>query len=310
MINVMIQILTGENSFLLRQALVARTDVMVVEYGDMAVERLDASEVDVDRIREALQSAPFFTAKKLLILSGTTTNKPFMEQAEKLLGYIAESTDVIITEPKLDKRSIYYKLLKRTADMQEFMSLDEAALPRWLVQIAAANGGKLSPIDARLLVERVGTDQQLLFQEVAKLALYRPHITRDSIELLTDAAPQSQIFDLIDAAFRGDTRRALNLYRDQREQRVDPAQIIALLVWQLRTLALVLTARQRSDQEIAQSAKISPYIVQKTRRLSGGVTLRRLKQLVYELLTLDVRSKREKIDLDEALQNYILLLAS
>ena len=159
------------------------------------------------------------------------------------------------------------------------------------------------------VAERIGMNQQLLATELDKLLLYDPTITRTTIELLTEPAPQSTIFELIEAAFGGDSNRALALYRDQREQKVDPAQIIAMLTWQLRVLALIKTAARRSPDAIAKEAKLSPYVVRKSLPVAARIGLERLKQLITDLLSIDSRSKREHIDLDEALQQYLLTLA-
>lgn len=301
-------VLTGENSFALRRALDKRVADFVAEHGDIAVERLDGNEADVERVRASLQSAPFLAARKLVVLRGPGVSKQFTEHAEALLGGLADSTDLIIVEPKIDKRSGYYKFLKKETDLQEFPELDEQGLARWLVSAAKEQNGTLSASDARLLVERVGASQQLLANELEKLILYNPKITRENIELLVDATPQSKVFDLLEAAFAGNAAKALALYHDQREQKVDPSQIIAMLAWQLRILALLMTTNGRSPHEVVHEAKLSPYTVQKSMAIAKRLTLPRLKKLVADLLEIDARSKRQNIDLDETLQNYLLAL--
>jgi DNA polymerase-3 subunit delta len=233
-----------------------------------------------------------------------------VERAERLLQELPETTDLILAEPKLDKRSSYYKLIKKATDFREFGELDEGGLTRWLSATAKDKGGSVSAADARLLIERVGTSQQILASELEKLLLYSSEVTRQSIELLTDKTPQGTIFELLEVAFSGHTRRALELYREQREQKVDPSQIIAMIAWQLRVLALIKTAGARSRADIASAARLNPYVVGKSQTVAARLSLAQLKRLIAELLAIDVRSKRQNIDLDEALQNYLLQLAS
>lgn len=305
----MVTVLTGDNTFALRAALDARVREFIAEYGDIAVERLDGEDASFERLQESLQSSPFLAARKLVILRNPGVNKQFAEQIEKLLNGLPETTDVLIVEPKVDKRSSYYKFLKKATGLQEFAELDENGLARWLAEAAQKQDGSLRPADARLLVERIGASQQLLSNELDKLLLYNPNITRETIELLTEATPQSKIFDLLEAAFAGNTKRALDLYRDQRAQKVDPSQIIAMLAWQLKIVALVKTAGSRGASDIARDAKLSPYTVRQGQSIADRLTLAKLKQLIHELVMIDVRSKRERVDLDEALQNYLLTLA-
>ncbi len=306
----MIVVLAGENGFGLLRELRRITDEFVAAHGDIAVERLDGEEASFERIRESSQSLPFLADKKLVILRSPSANKQFISEIDSILNGLPETTDLVIVEPKPDKRSTYYKILKKQAELREFPSLDEQALAAWLAGAAEQAGGTLSRPDARFLVERVGNDQQLISGELDKLLAYSVNITRASIELLVEPAPQSKIFDLLEVAFARDIKKAMDLYRDQREQKVDPAQIISMLAWQLKVVALVKAAAGRSANDIARDAKLSPFTVQKSQAIARGLSMDSLKRLVAGLLVIDARSKRENIDLDEALQNYLLSLAT
>ncbi|MGI0133755.1 MAG: DNA polymerase III subunit delta, partial [Candidatus Micrarchaeaceae archaeon] len=275
----------------------------------MALERLDGETASFERIQESLQSIPFLADRKLVVLRTPGVNKQFIECAERLFKELPGTTDVLVVEPKPDKRGSYYKLLKKTGDLRGFTEPDEAGMGPWLVATVKAAGGSVSAADARYLVERVGSNQQLLAHELEKLLLYAPSISRNTIELLTDQTPQGSIFELLEAAFSGNTAKALKLYTDQRTQKIDTAQIIAMLTWQLRVLALLKAAAGRSPQDIASAAKLSPFVVRKAQPIASRLSMGRLKQLVADLLAIDARSKRERIDVDEALQNYLLYLA-
>jgi DNA polymerase-3 subunit delta len=159
-------------------------------------------------------------------------------------------------------------------------------------------------------VERVGSSQQLLGGELEKLILYNPQITRETIELLTDATPQSTIFQLLEAAFAGNTKQALQLYSEQRALNVEPAQIIAMLAWQLHVLAIIKTAGDRSPDTIAKEARLNPFVVKKSQNIARKLSLPELKELIGDLLRIDVQSKRTSIDADEALQHYLLRMAA
>lgn len=305
----MVITLTGSNAFMRDQTLRQLTADFLAADGDMGLERLDGEEATIERISEALTSLPFLSNKKMVLLRAGAANKQFVEQAADLLAAVPETTDVIVVEPKLDKRSAYYKYLKAKTDFREFNELDQAGLARWLVQTAKEQGGSLSQSDAMFLVNRVGQNQQLLMNELDKLLLYAPQIDRDSILALTEAAPQSTVFELLDAAFNGRTARALELYAEQRALKIEPQQIIAMLSWQLHILALIKTAGDRSPEQIAAEAKISPYVVKKSSGIARKLTLAELKRLIAELVTIDIRAKNETFNVDDALQHYLLTLA-
>lgn len=306
----MIVTLAGENAFGLGAELSKLTAAFLAEHDEFGIERLDGEEAEYSRLAEALTSLPFLADKKLIVLRRPSANKEFTEHAEALLNNIPDTTDVVIIEPKLDKRLAYYKLLKKQTDFREFKELDEPGMARWLVAEAAARKGKITQADATYLVHRVGANQQLLANELEKLLLHSAHISRQSIELLTEATPQSTIFELLEAAFAGNRKRTMQLYKEQRVLKVEPPQIVAMLAWQLHVIALIKAAQGRTAEQIAAEAKLSPYVVKKSQGIARGLTLAELKTLVSDLLAIDVRSKKVGLDADEALQNYLLKLAA
>lgn len=306
----MITTLTGANSFGLQAKLRELVDAFVAANGDLALERIDGQEQELAKIIEALNGLPFLAAKKLVVLRQPGTNKQFADEAEQLLNDLPETTDVILVEPKLDKRLVYFKFLKNNTEFIEFSELDPSGLARFLVDSAKQQGGSLSQSDARYLVDRVGPNQQLLSNELDKLLLYNKAITRQTIDLLTDPTPQSTIFQLLEAAFAGQAQKALDIYAEQRAMKVEPQQIIAMLAWQLHVLSVIKTAGDRPAGQIASEARISPYVLGKSQGIANDLSLQELKRLVADLLEIDTESKSTNIDTDEALQLYLLKLSS
>lgn len=306
----MIHVWSGENSYSLRLALRQRIAEFAATHGDMAIEQLDGEDVSYDRMREVLQSVPFLASKKLVILRTPSAQKQFIDTAQALLEQLGDDTDVIIIEPKLDKRSTYYKYLVSHTDFQEYAELDPAGLARWLVEQATSQHGTLSSPDARYLVERCGANQQLLGNELQKLLLYDTHITRSTIDLLTEPNPQSTIFQLLDAMFAGHLKQATMLYEEQRRLKVEPQQIIAMLAWQLHIVALVKAAGDQTDAAIASQAKLSPFVVGKSRGIARTLSMKRIRELVHAVLLIDVKSKTGALDADEALRTLLITTSS
>lgn len=302
--------LSGENSFGWQRELRALSDAFIADNSDLGLERIDGEEASIDQIRESLTGLPFLVNKKLIILRTPSKNKQFAEQAEQLLSEVPETTDVIVIEPKLDKRLSYYKFLKSKTDFREFPELDQHGLANWLVITAKEQGGSLSNVDARYLVERVGANQQLLNNELDKLMLYDKKVTRQAIDLLTEPTPQSTIFQLLEVAFAGQAQRTQELYKEQRALKVEPPQIIAMLAWQLHVLAIIKTAGERSIDGIAKEARLNPFVLRKSQAIARSLSLGQLKTLINDLLSIDARSKRSNLDSDEALQLYLLKLSS
>jgi len=304
----MVITLAGSNSFALRIRLRELVDEFVKEHGELALERIDGEEVQPQVIVDALQNLPFLATSKMVVVRGLGQNKQAAENIEQIISAAVYETDLILYEPQMDKRTAYFKTLKSKTQLEEFNELDARGLASWLVDEAAKRGGKLSASDAAYIVERLGANQTLLSNELDKLIAYEPKITLDSIELLTEPLPQSKVFDLLDAAFGGRKTRALQLYEEQRAQKVEPQAILAMIAWQLQLLAVTKYADGRATATIAKDLGMSPYPISKAARLAHSLSDAKLKKMVDFAFNIDWQSKTSTLDLDEALRTYIVSL--
>jgi len=300
--------IAGNNSFALRRRLDELTSKFVKEYGDLALEKLDGEEDEAKVIIESLQSLPFLAKRKMVVIRNGSLNNEFAEAAEQIISSIGDATDVIFYEPQIDRRTAYFKVLKDKTQLEEFNEMDIRSLAQWLVGEAKKSAGALSFADANYLVERVGTNQALLANELDKLLIYHSRITRENIDLLTEPNPQSKVFDLLDVAFAGQKGRALKLYDDQRAQKVEPQAILAMIAWQLNIIAIAKYSKERDISEVSRESGVKDYPLRKAGRLADKLDEEKLKNLVSEALNIDWRSKTTSLDLDETLKTYIVSL--
>lgn len=300
--------LAGNNFYLIKRRLDELVDKFTAEFGELSVQKIDAEEVEAPAILEAIQSLPFLASRKLVVLRNLSANKPAAEQIEQIIDSAGDGTDIIFHEPSPDKRTVFYKVLKSRTELQEYNEPDVQGLAKWLAEEAQKQGGEISPADANYLVERVGPSQESLANELDKLLTYQPAITRANIDSLTVRNPQSKVFDLLDATFSGNKKKALELYDEQRAQKVEPQTIIAMLAWQLDLIALAIYGKGKDANQIAKDAGVSPYPVIKAQRLAAKLDETKLKRMVRQALAIDELGKTTPLDLDEALKTYIITL--
>lgn len=305
----MITTLSGSNRYLIGNYLKDQIESFISINGDYSIEKFDGEEATFNEITEAFNNISFFVEQKMIILNSPSKNKQFFENFETLLNPKDDNLSVIIIEPQLDKRQKYYKYLKAKTTFLEYGDLTPDALYRWIVEYVHKNDATISLTDAHYLVDRVGMNQLKLSNELNKLILYSNKISVKTIDLLTEPLLQSTIFQLLESAFI-DNRKTLELYEEQRAMKVDPSQIIAMLTWQLYNISIIKTAGDRSLDTIASESKINPYVLKKTISIARNLTRAELKEIIDSLLLIDLKSKSENIDLDEALKNYLLHLAT
>ncbi len=304
----MILVLTGANDFARHTELKNLKASFIKEQGDFGLEVIEAGTTDFGRLLESVNSLPFLANRRMIILQDPSANKSIGENVDKLLEAVADTTDLIIVESKFDKRLTLYKTLKKKTTVKDFAQLDERGLASWLTDETKLRGGALQGVDALYLIQRVGNNQMGLHNELEKLLSYQPVITRAVIDLLTEPEPQSTVFDLLDAAFSGNHKRAIELYQDQRKQQVEQQAIMGMLCWQVHILAVVKANLKLGPSGIASAAKINPYVVNKTLNLTRNQSLADIKVLIKKVLNLDIRLKSEAIDADEALQHLLLTI--
>lgn len=302
----MITTLSGTNNFSRQQMLQERTQDFLKSNDEFGLERIDGEEANFEQIKEALLGQSLFASKKLVIVRNPEGSKELLEQIEHIIVSIPEDTDVILAFSKLDKRAKYAKFLQKETEFIEINQSDARQLAGWLVQECKRRGGKLSTANAQLLVDRIGPNQAMLNQELDKLLLYAPEITKQMIEIQTEPTPQSTVFELMDAAFGGNKKKALAIYKEQRELKVEPLAILGMIAWQLHILLIVASAKGKAPADIAKDAKVHPFVVQKTSRIVSQLSLAQLKSLTDRALDLDIKLKSQAINADDALQHLLL----
>lgn len=304
----MIITLVGDNQHARHQAAQELVAAFEAQHGPLAIERFDAAEQGVEHILSAVEATSLFNPEKLVVIDHFDSNKMLTEQTEALLDKVSIGTTVLIIIDKLDKRLAYGKLLKKESDYREYNQLSSNDIVGWCVQTAEEKGGQLDRDTARYLVEYVGPDQDRLQNELEKLVLFDPAISRETIQTMCEPQPNSTIFDLLEAGFRGQHNRALQLYDDQRKQQVEPLAIMSMIAWQLHIISVVMFAGDRSGQTIAKDVGVHPFVVQKTTGLVKRLKLAQLRQLLDHALKLELAMKSRPIQADDALEHFLLSL--
>lgn len=298
----MVVVLTGSNSYLLQKSLHELIAEFTKKSGD-SIERFDGTEItNADNVLDAVRSVSFLEPKKMVVVRDFSQSKDLAEKIETIVDQTADSTELVLVDPKLDKRTAMYKYLKKSCDVKSFDMVQPYELERWLADEAKKLGSKISSSDIRFLIERVGPNQQLLGQELSKLALNSSEITKSTIEELVEPTPQSKVFDMLDALFNGDAKRAQDLYEDQRSQGEEPQKLLAMITWQLQQLTYAVFAPVKSVDSLV-AAGMSPYSAQKALVMAKRISKSDMKFFITELADIDMQSKTNA-DIESALAVY------
>lgn len=305
----MITVLAGNNWFRIKQELGEAIAAFRKEHGDLAIERVNGSEVTWAEIMSAVSGLSLFSEDKLVVITDLFSNKEAKDKISSLIELASKSTELILVDTSLDKRSAYYKTLKKLPNFKEYNELSEDALVQWVLEYAKSLDSAIDLADARYLVERVGSSQTLLERELVKLSLYGKRIDRKVIDELTEATPASTIFNLVESAFSGNVKNALKLYEEQRTLRKESQAIYGMLVWQMHLVAICAAAGGKNLREVANDTGLNSYSLGKAQTVARRMGAQKVQSFLKLLRDIEITSKSQTYDLDEALKYAITSLA-
>lgn len=269
----MITVISGENSFEVAQEL-GRIEAEFA--GD--VERLDGAELATKQLPDVLMGATLFSSQRLVIIKNLSENKSVWTDFADWLPRLSDDIHLVLVDTKPDKRTRTYKELQKHTKPRDFAAWTERDSQKavtWLAAEASARGVALERKVAQLVVERVGVDQWQLLHALDKLAVLDA-ITPDIIERVIEARPSENVFDLFDAALKGQAAKVTRMIRTL-ELTDDPYMVFGLLSGQVFQLA-ALAVTDKPAAEVAKDIGAHPFALSKltsqAQRLGQGGTRR------------------------------------
>lgn len=254
----MISMLIGDNSFEAGREL-----QRLINDFDGTAEKVDGTELELKQLPDLLMGATLFAEKRLVIIKNLSENKPLWSVLPEWLPRVSEDVHLVLVDEKPDKRTKTYKDLQKAGTIKEFNAWGErdgAMAERWVSEEAGRLGFSLDKQCAHLLVARVGVDQWSLYRALQKLAVL-DEITPELIEETIDANPVENVFNLFEAALKGDGPRVGKMIETLRLGE-DAYRLLGLLSSQaFQLLAMGLTDKPQA--EVAKDLGAHPFALSK-----------------------------------------------
>lgn len=256
----MITLLTGDNSFEVREALKA-----IEAQFDGRAERIDGASLELRQLPDLLMGGTLFAEKRLVIISDLGNNSTLWQKLPDWIPRVSDDVHLVLVDEKPDKRTISYKALKDVARLQEYPAWtdrDQNKAEQWLESRAKAQSITLDKKTVHHIVNRVGVNQWLLANALETLLLL-DEITPDAINKTIIANETENIFELFETALKGDRALLQDTLRTLEFQE-DPYATFALLSSQAFSLAAVTYADD--VQNPAKDFAIHPFVASKLSR--------------------------------------------
>ncbi|MBI3889269.1 DNA polymerase III subunit delta [Candidatus Saccharibacteria bacterium] len=254
----MITVLSGENTFEITRELERRIAAF-----DGDIERVDGSEIELRQLPDLLMGATLFSSNRLVIIKGLSSNKSVWNDLVDWLPRIGDDLHVIFVDGKPDKRTKTYKELIKVAKVVDFpiwTDRDIYKAEQWVEDEARKQKLVIDKKSIQTLVARVGVDQWQLHHALEKLAVFDV-VSSQLIEDVIEANPSENVFNLLDAALKGNFKQVSDMLQTLR-MTDDPYMVFGLLSSQVFQLA-ALAVSDKPSSEVAKDIGAHPFALQK-----------------------------------------------
>jgi len=286
----MITWLVGENTFEVREALKA-----IEASFDGTAERIDGSELTLNRLPDLLMGMSLFSTDRLVVISGITQNSSLWEKLPGWLSRINDTIHVVFIDTKPDKRTTSYKALKAAADVREFPAWterDTQKAEQWVDTRAKSLKVSIDRRAVQHLVSRVGVDQWQLAHALDTLSL----LDVVTVEAINDVIPPNlheNIFQLFETALEGKPAQVADMLKTLSIQE-DPYALFALLTSQALTLGAVTYADDSVNP--AKDFAVHPFVASKLVRHGKRLGKNRVGYIIEAFAKTDADMKRSKAE--------------
>jgi DNA polymerase-3 subunit delta len=286
----------------------------------MNTSRLEARSTSDEELNNAVNSMPFLSDKRLVILANPSqkygAGKP-RDKFREFLGKIPPSTLLVIQET-IEKEPEKHWLVKWAAKSEDakaesFMLPKPRDMHGWIANEMKNQGGKISPAAANRLSELVGADTRQAAQEIAKVLAYvnwaRPVEVQD-VEAVCVSTAEVDIFAFVDSLAAGDGKTSQSMLRKMLEDQ-DAFAIFPMIIRQFRLLiqAREIVEARGMVQDVQEALGVHPFVAGKIFQQAGRFTMRTLEAVYRRLLKMDEAAKTSAMPLDTALEMFVVELA-
>ena len=285
----------------------------------MNITRLDGRDFNQDAFLTAINSIPFLSNRRLVILNnpGQAYKSPGdHKKLFSLVDALPATTTLILVEysyliPQNNPKKTEHWLQKWARSTNGKVKVqacnlpDRRDLPVWILQEtrrqAERNHAKVK-IDlsaAQLLANMIGDEPRIAAQEIAKLLEYvnfERDLTSADVNQVSIVNAQEDVFALVDALGKKNGSRAQFVLHQLLENE-DPFSLWGMVVRQFRLLLLVreMFENKASLEEIVHGLQLQYFVAQKLQDQARGFDLPGLEAIYHRLLELDEGMKTSQV---------------
>ena len=199
--------------------------------------RVDGTKASIDELIELSMTVPMMNDYVLIVVSDFDFGNAAKEKVEELFASLGEGIIMLFycqTIKPNQKKGAWksaMKLFKEKGDSVEFKKKDARELAKIAIAAAKKRGCYLPQYLAANFVQRVGTDLNLIKNEIEKICAMKGEgeITAEDIECITVRTLDASAFDLTKSIIDGNPTKAFDILNDLLDQRQEPVMILGAI---------------------------------------------------------------------------------
>lgn len=181
-----------------------------------------ADALKLGHLLDELQTISAFSPKRIVILrQAEQLQKAGMEALISYFSRPNPQVHFVLTASAIDKRTSFYKAAEMSGVIldipEEKPWMKEKTVQRWLREKVYRDGKQIEPQACEALTQQMGTDQDLLCQELEKLYCYigdRPVITGRDVSSISSSVSVDDIWKLGESIFDGNATAAFEVFQN------------------------------------------------------------------------------------------------
>ena len=284
---------------------------------EFSISKYDLNVNTLEEIIDDASTISLFSTNKLIIVDNASifnrVQNKINDNTDILIDYLKNKYDTIIVfidnNEKIDSVKKVVKAIKNNGVIKEFNK--EKNINSTVKNMF--DDYKIDSNVVQLLINKIGNNLEIIYQEVEKLKIYRLDskiISSKDVEDLTVENIDIDIFKFIDDIINKNKRSAIKTYKELLKLNEEPIKIIALLASKFRLMyqASMLAKKGYTEESISEILKIHRYPVHLAIIAGYKYNPKMLLKYLNILSTLDIDIKTGEKDKELALELFILSL--
>ena len=281
---------------------------------------------DLSRLAGEVETLPMMADRRFVEVEDVNFSKLNKDATEALIEVLKKTEDTVVlfftregefSAGSAKKPSEICKKLSEVCHVVEFAKQQPSRLATWAAKHFASHGTFAEANLCHLLIERCGTDMNVLANEIAKLSAYalahdQNRITPDMIPIVVTAYRESGAFDFVNAIMEGNTAYAFALFTDMKRRREKPVEIAASISRVICELRLIKTYADAglSMTEMIAATKMKEYSIKLRLNALRGRSDEELDHAVRLCYDTDLKLKSRSVDKYFLIEKLILDLSA